>query len=51
MVGSCTGLFLIAIIFEFLKVFRDVKTQGLWHINITLIIRLLNIQKPYWVAH
>merc|ERR1712131_427712 len=29
MVGSCTGLFLIAIIFEFLKVFRDVKTQEL----------------------
>jgi copper transporter 1 len=29
MVGSCTGLFLIAIIFEFFKVFRDVKTQEL----------------------
>lgn len=29
MVGSCTGLFMVAIIYEFLKVFRDVKTQEL----------------------
>ena len=26
--ASCSGLFMIGIIFEFLKVFREVKTNG-----------------------
>ena len=28
LIGSCSGLFMIGIIYEFIKVYREVKTNG-----------------------